>query len=110
MKPTTKIILLFQVIPITLVLFQLGWLAFSLWYPYQFWGDTTTEYLTNFERFGADMVMHSFWVGIEWAAFFFLVGIPFEMVVLYNHLRGDGTAGTGVPAGITTRQASRRKR
>ncbi len=79
MKPTLNLFLLFQTIPITLIVFQIGWLVFSAGYPYQFWGDINTVFMTNWQRFGADMVMGAFWVGIAWAAFFFLIGLPFAM-------------------------------
>lgn len=109
MKPTTRLFLLFQAIPLALVLFQLGWLAFSLWYPYPFWGDMTSGYLTNWERFGPEMVMQTFWVGIEWAVFFFVVGLPFEMVVLFGKDREDIQGKPVKPMSRRERRAVARK-
>jgi hypothetical protein len=97
MKPFLKLFLLFQTIPITLVLFQIGWLVFSAGYPYQFWGDINTVFMTNWERFGSDMVMGAFWVGITWAVFFFLVGLPFTLFVVKYYDVGIEVVGTAPP-------------
>ena len=79
LTPKLKLLLAFQVIPVAIILFQIGWLIFAVAYPYQFWGDTTSGFLTNWERFGSARVMYEFWIGLEWVVFFFLAGIPFEV-------------------------------